>query len=31
VLGKNRIASGRKEAFEACAVSFGFIGSVSLI
>jgi hypothetical protein len=23
VLGKNRMASGREEAFKACAVSFG--------
>jgi hypothetical protein len=40
VLGKNRIASGREEAFKACAVGFGsnkqprgqcFVGSVSQI
>jgi hypothetical protein len=40
VLGKNRIASGREEAFKACAVTSGsnqeprgqcFVGSVSQI
>jgi len=36
VLGRNRMASGREEAFKACAVSFGsnqecFVGSVSQI
>ena len=31
MLGKNRMASGREEAFKACAVSFGSIQEDSVL